>query len=263
MQARVTPGRLCPGTPCTALLLLLCAGALAPARAQAPDPPAPFVAGRSGGAQATPRDANSGCPVVCDHYCSSSVRGPTHDFFACLSDPGITYTPNGGGVHDLVSVCTGGSASGCPNGYCYDGVGTTGDAARATQLDSVSAACSLFASAAPNSGWSLQQSTYNCAPRCPPTEPTPTCTTVCDEYCSSAALGPQFDLFACLSDPQITYAPNPGSSSTITTCTGGGSSVGCPSGQCWIDGSGATDAAALAAQLVCTRYGHRSTLALC
>lgn len=54
---------------------------------------------------------------------------------------------------------------------------------------------------------------------------------VCDQYCSRTDQGNEIALYACLSDPTVTFTPNAGASHVnLTSCTaGGGASVsGCP-----------------------------------
>lgn len=289
MQVCSSPGRLRPGTPCTALLLLLCAAALAPVRAQAPDSPAAVVAGRSGGAQATPRAAGAGCTTVCDEKCSVLSGTVWYDYYACLSDPGLVYTPNTGINDPFYTPCTRAVNTTCPLGLCMDGVGAD---TLAAQLAVLHSECAKSESIYP-AGYKLQQSTYNCVEVCPPAPPSPPpppvpppllpvvsggqpsgepapsqptpgpvlpsaptlvgqpaapgCDMVCDQYCSSSVLGPQYDVYACLSDPLITYVPKAGDAYG-TTCTGGGASVGCANGQCF-DGVGNYGDAARASQL--------------
>jgi hypothetical protein len=239
-------------------LLLFFAGALVPAWALQGAPPAALSLALSPALSqpqlttAHARQLKTACPIVCDQYCYNphlwnNTNNPAYEIYLCSSDPGITYVPSPDITTSITTCTTGSGSGGCPFGQCFDMFGFASAAAEAFEL---SRTCNAWALVDP--GYVVQQSAFHCAETCPPPpspppSPVGACSVVCDQYCHNANLGPRFDYYACLSDPNITYVPKAGNDYG-TTCTAGPNSVGCGNGQC-IDGVGTATAEALAFQL--------------
>ena len=107
---------------------------------------------------ASPPASLSPCPG-CDMYCTHPTIGAQFDLYACLSDSSIKYVPKAS--NDYVTTCTAVPGSGCPNGQCIDGVGTTGAAALATQLATLIRTCNEWGS--DGTPYMLRQSSFHCS----------------------------------------------------------------------------------------------------